>query len=297
MITPLVSVVIATYRREASFKKALFSLAEQTYKNIEIIIVDDSANENWNSKILEIVEQFRKQFPNIILYHIVNKENKGSARARNIGIEKASGEYITFLDDDDIYLPKKIESQLINLLENGADFGVTDLYLYNSVDFLVDKRIRSYIKKTDKDSLLKYHLMHHITGTDTIMFKKAYLEEIGGFDPIDVGDEFYLIQKAILGDGRFSYLNECFVKAYIHSVEQGISAGEGKIAGEEKLFEFKKGFFDSLEASEVKYIKARHHLVLAYAYFKSRKLKKFVSNFLKAFFASPIQLFKIISSR
>ena len=104
----LVSVVVATYKREIELKKALESLAGQTYPYMEIVLVDDNGNEEWNRKVSEIVDEFRNSHSNIMLEYIVNTPNQGSARTRNIGINSAKGEYVTFLDDDDIYLPDKI---------------------------------------------------------------------------------------------------------------------------------------------------------------------------------------------
>ena len=179
-----VSVIIATYRRDNSLKKAIESALNQTYKYIEVIVVDDNANTEWNTRVEAIV----KQYPSV--KYIQNKINKGSAATRNIGIKESGGDFITFLDDDDIYLPEKTERQLNDLIAKGGDFSVTDLFLYDENDRLTDKRIRSYITDYSPEQLLKNHLMHHITGTDTLMFKKSYLEKIGGFPPIDVGDEF-----------------------------------------------------------------------------------------------------------
>ena len=97
----LVSVVVATYKRETELQKALASLAIQSYSNIEIVLIDDNGNVEWNNRVSEIVHRFRDKFPMVSLNYIVNERNQGSAKTRNIGIAAASGEYITFLDDDD----------------------------------------------------------------------------------------------------------------------------------------------------------------------------------------------------
>ena len=111
----LVSVVVATYRRDKDLRRALESLANQSCSNMEIVLVDDNADSEWNSKVSEIVNDFREKFSEISLNHIVNNSNQGSAKSRNIGIEASSGEYVTFLDDDDLYLSEKIKNQA-NLL-------------------------------------------------------------------------------------------------------------------------------------------------------------------------------------
>ena len=251
----LVSVVMATYRREEALKNALESLVNQTYNNIEIILVDDNANKEWNDKVKMIVDETNKVYP---IIYIKNEINKGSAKTRNIGINKASGEYITFLDDDDLYMPNKIKNQVNHMIEKNSDFSITDLELLNENGRRIETRTREYIKDTSNKSLFKYHLMHHMTGTDTMMFRREYLLSIGGFPGIDVGDEFYLMQRAISGDGKFSYLPVCDIKAYVHSETDGLSSGDSKINGENALYEFKRKYFDKLDKKSIRYIKMRY---------------------------------------
>lgn len=290
----LVSVVVATYRREAELKNALASLVKQTYQNMEIVLVDDNGNDEWNRKVSEIVKVFRNRYPKIVLEYIVNNPNQGSAKARNIGIHSANGYYVTFLDDDDIYLPNKIYKQVEFMEANQYDYSITDLLLYNEDDKEIDKRIRSYIKETAVESLRMYHLKYHMTGTDTMMFKKEYLTRIGGFAPIDVGDEFYLMQRAIEGGGKFGYLPGCEIKAYVHAGDGGLSSGDGKIKGENALHEYKKTFFNQLKSSDVRYIKMRHYAVIAYAELRRKNYGKFISNTIKSFFSSPLRFFTIL---
>lgn len=290
----LVSVVVATYKREAELKNALESLAKQTYPNMEIVLVDDNGNDEWNSKVSETVEVFRNRYPKIKLECIVNNSNQGSSKTRNIGIHSANGDYITFLDDDDIYLPDKIRKQVEFMETNQCDYSITDLILYNEDDKKINRRIRSYIKETTVESLRLYHLKYHMTGTDTIMFKKEYLIQIGGFASIDVGDEFYLMQRAIEEGGKFGYLPGCDIKAYVHTGDGGLSSGDGKIKGENALYEYKKTFFNQLEAGDIRYIKMRHYAVIAYAELRRKNYVKFISNALKSFFASPCNFFTIL---
>lgn len=289
----LVSVIVATYKREETLNKALESLAEQTYPNMEIVLVDDNGNDEWNCKISQIVMDFHNRHPNIILEYIVNNPNQGSAKTRNIGIAAAKGHYITFLDDDDIYLPDKIRKQVEFMESDGCDYSITDLNLYNENEKEIDKRIRSYIKDTSVSALRRYHLKYHMTGTDTMMFKKEYLTKIGGFAPIDVGDEFYLMHRAIEAGGKFGYLPGCEIKAYVHTGDGGLSSGDGKINGEKALYEYKKKFFDQLAHKDVRYIKMRYYAVIAYAELRRKNYGKFITNSTKSFFASPLGFFSM----
>ena len=237
----LVSVIVPTYRRSEQLFRALTSLADQTYKNIEVIVINDNENKCWTDEVRRIIDQILVSYPSLQIHLIVNHVNKGSAETRNIGIRAASGAYITFLDDDDVYLPDKIERQLCEMLASNADYGITDLKLYNTKEKLVDERRRSYIRKKDTESLLRYHMMYHLTGTDTLMFRKPYLVKIGLFPPIDMGDEFFLMEQAILQGGIFHYSSHCCIKAYVHEEQhEGISISESKIIGENMLYTAKK---------------------------------------------------------
>jgi hypothetical protein len=118
--------------------------------------------------------------------------------------------------------------------------------------------------------------------------------KIGGFAPIDVGDEFYLMQRAIAGGGSFGYLPRCDIKAYVHTGESGLSSGDGKIEGENALFCYKKAFFEKLPKKDIRYIKMRHYAVIAYAELRRKKYWRFVWNTLRSFLASPIQFFSIL---
>ena len=298
MKRPLVSVIIATFRRKTSLMRAIESAVNQTYKPLEILVVDDNGQEAWNERVQAIVDAACLAHPEADIRLLVEGPNVGSAQARNAGIQAAKGEYITFLDDDDVYLPEKVEKQLEKMLADQADFGITDLKLYEEDDdSLVDVRVRSYIQKFDPDSLLKYHLLNHMTGTDTLMFKKTYLEKIGSFDHIDVGDEFYLMLKAIENKGVFSYLPQCHVKAYVHSIGGGLSTGTQRVSGEKMLYAYKRRYFSMLTRAEICHVRMRHHAVMAIAYLKERNYVRFLLESVASVLSSPAAFMHLLINR
>ena len=296
--SPLVSVIVPTYRRSGPLNRALTSLAEQTYRNIEVIVINDNVDESWTAQVQGMIDQILDSHPSLRVRHIVNQVNQGSAETRNIGIRAAAGEYITFLDDDDIYLSDKIERQLGDMLAVNADYGITDLRIYNAREKLVDVRRRTYIREEDTASLLRYHMMYHMTGTDTLMFRKAYLEKIGMFPPIDMGDEFYLMEQAILHGGVLCYSSHCRVKAYTHGEPQeGISLSESKIIGENALYDAKKKYFPQFSRADVRYIRVRHHVVIAFAQFRRKYWRSFLKHGLLAVMISPVWATRILLTR
>ena len=294
---PLISVIVATYKHDDMLLRALNSLASQTYRNFEIIVVDDNANEEFNSRVNDVITKFIQENENIKLNYIVNKTNLGSAKTRNVGIDASNGEYITFLDDDDLYLPENLEKQVENMLKTGADYGLTDIILYYDDESLCEQRIRNYIKSYKKEDLIRYHLRYHLSGTDTLIFKKEYLEKIGKFGNIDFGDEFLLMLKAIENEGKFTYLPGCYIRAYIHRGEVGLSNGESKINGENTVFEIRKKYFGYLSKDDQKFVITRHFLVLAFAEFRRRKYFKAAYNGVRAFFVSPVNFLRHIKER
>ena len=115
MEQPKVSVIIPVYNSEKYIARCLDSVIEQTYKNIEIIIINDGSKD----KSKEILDEYEKKYPNIIRH--IEQENKGVAKTRNYGIKIANGNYITFIDNDD-YIDKDYIETFVNVLkENEYD--------------------------------------------------------------------------------------------------------------------------------------------------------------------------------
>jgi len=103
-IQPLISVVIPTYNRADLISRAVNSVQLQTYQNLEIIVVDDCSPED----IAGVIQDLNDDRITFLRHH----SNQGGSAARNTGIKQAKGEYIAFLDSDDIWLPQKLELQL-----------------------------------------------------------------------------------------------------------------------------------------------------------------------------------------
>lgn len=285
-----VSVVIPTYMRETKYLlRAIKSIKNQTYKNTEIVIVDDNPTDSeYRQKIMEFMKRYVNDADVI---YIMNSKNVGGSLARNNGIIAATGEFITFLDDDDEYLPKKIEKQLRFMLEMNCEMSFTNLKLINDNKVVVDYREYSGLKEFNKTSLLKYHIMRHLTGTPTFMYKADKLKGIGGFEDAKMGQEFYLMLKSIEKDLKICYFNDCDVIAYRHS-DGGISQGENKIIGENALYNFKKKYFNIFKQREKMFIRFRHYAVMTIAYKRNQQYFKAVISGLTMFFSSPIDFIK-----
>ena len=109
-----ISVVIPVYNTEKYLKRCFDSVIEQNYPNLELVIINDGSKDN--SEI--IIKEYKDKYPNLISYY--KKENTGVADTRNFGIEKATGDYIMFLDSDD-YIDKALFKNLENYINNEVE--------------------------------------------------------------------------------------------------------------------------------------------------------------------------------
>lgn len=284
-----VSVIIPTYKRKTFFlERAIKSVLNQTYKNIEVIVIDDNASPElvqFRQEVSQLMERLRE----FSIKYIQNNENLGGSLSRNVGIENSTGNYITFLDDDDRYLPDKVQNQLEFMLGGNYDVTFTDLKLCNSKEKTVDFREYSNITSYNNESLLTYHIMRHITGTPTFMYRKNILSNIGNFPNVKMGQEFHLMLKTIESGARIGYFPKSDVVAYRHE-NGGISMGTNKIIGELELYKFKKKYFHRLTYRERMFVKFRHYAVMTIGYKRNKKYIRMFGSLLKACLCSPIDI-------
>lgn len=169
---PLVSAIIPTFNRGHMLGESIKSVLNQSYKNIEIIVVDDASQDNPK----EIIKSFVQN-----IHFISLKTNKGAAAARNKGIDIAKGDFIAFLDSDDIWYPTKIEKQVSALknTEQNVGFNFCNLEL---IDFKTKEEIKEVkISVNLKNNFTRgsYFLTPQ---TSSLLIKKNALYKIGGFD-------------------------------------------------------------------------------------------------------------------
>ena len=145
----LVSIIIPFYNEKNYFDECINSVLNQSYKNIEIIIINDGSDNEY----IEYLRRIQSKNPDRIF--LINKENEGVSSARNLGIQKANGKYVSFLDSDDIWLPNKIEYQL-NIIKKKKINFIHNSYLVLGEDERIigkfiptDLRYENLIKSCD----------------------------------------------------------------------------------------------------------------------------------------------------
>lgn len=118
----MVSIIIPTYKRPNKLIRAIESCLTQSYKNIEIVVVDDNTDgDEFRTQTEELMLKFQNDSK---VKYIKHHTNQNGSAARNTGIKNSVGDYITFLDDDDVIAPTKIERQVEFLESHGDDYGV-----------------------------------------------------------------------------------------------------------------------------------------------------------------------------
>lgn len=173
---PLVSVIIPTYKRAHMLPRAIRSVCEQTYSNIEVLVVSDNEpDDEFTRQAREVVESFCDNRVRLI----VQQKHINGAVARNVGIKASKGDYITFLDDDDYYDVNKIECQVKQLAQLDDSWGgVCCRYKVYKNGKLVE--VSSPFKG---GYVYKDIMMRQIsTQTNSVMLKRECLFEAGLFD-------------------------------------------------------------------------------------------------------------------
>ncbi|WP_374328366.1 glycosyltransferase [Azonexus sp.] len=181
IVSGRVSVIVPTYKRPSNLELALRSVFEQNYSDFEVVVVNDNgAGSEYNEETKAVFERVASDFPNVDSQYIEHSKNRNGSAARNTGIIHSTGEYVCFLDDDDVYLPGRLEKSVEVLKSsNGKEGGVycgfigwnspsNDLNRYKSGDLTAEILLLDY----------KKHYLH----TDTATYKRKAVLAINGFD-------------------------------------------------------------------------------------------------------------------
>ncbi len=171
-MSPLISIITPNYNCARFIAQTIESVLAQTYTNWEMLIVDDCSTDG----SYEIAQGYAEKDSRIKVFR--NEKNSGTAVSRNRAIEASSGEYVAFLDSDDLWLPEKLERQLKFMQENNCDFSFTE---YEHID--EENKSLHQIANVTKQLSYRKMLMHCWPGCLTVMYNqnvtgKIYAEDI-----------------------------------------------------------------------------------------------------------------------
>lgn len=204
----IVSVVVPAFNAAKTILETLHSISQQTHAALDIIVVDDGSSD----ETAAIARAWCREDPR---FRVVSKPNEGVASARNAGIRASKGEFIAFIDADDLWHPTKIAKQLAALLASGPDTAL----VYSPFRLIdADGRVLASPHKYGVNGwVIHRHFFTNLVGNGSaLLIRKRVLEEFGGFDPSlrDLGAEGcedLLLQLRIATRYRFGEVSEYLV--------------------------------------------------------------------------------------
>ena len=282
MHNDLISVIITTYRRPPKMvNRAIQSVINQTYRNLEIIIVDDSPDDFKERKAVERMILSIKEKDKRIRY-IKHTKNKGACAARNTGIKKSHGNFVAFLDDDDEWLPVKLEKQLKLFVD-------PEIGLVYCRSFTIDELYG--LKKIREDKFYKGYVFEQlfrrnfIGSTSFPLIRKECFQECGMFDTNLKSSQDFDLWLRIAKKYKVDYINEPLVNYYVHDNERLTTNPVYKIQGKLAI---NRKYQDYLESHP--YLKSERLISLIPYYLKIGEKPKAKKAYLKAIRLAPLNL-------
>jgi glycosyltransferase involved in cell wall biosynthesis len=221
---PLVSILIPTYNHAQFLKDAINSVLEQTYKNVEIIVINNYSEDN----TIEVVNIFQNK-----RIHLINFKNNGViAASRNIGLKNANGDFIAFLDSDDIWKPSKLEKQLKIFYDRPEV-----LLIGTNLETFPKGRKNALKLGSDYQVSYKNLLKNNCFINSSVLIRKQVVSEIGFLDEDErlrtVEDYDYWLKILKFKDNSGYVLKEDLIKYRMHS---------SNLSGSGFNFDFYKSF-------------------------------------------------------
>ena len=195
---PLISIIIPFYQKKNYIEQTIKSIVKQSQKNFELILVYDDPDKSDLPHVLKILKDIKRKTI------IINKKNIGAGPSRNIAILKAKGEFIAFIDADDVWKKHKLKNQLLFMLNNKIKFSFTSYSIINKKNTII-KLIKA--KRTiGYDDLIKSCDI----GLSTVMIKKDLLKK-NKFSSIKTKEDYILWLKLSKQNIKMMGINQSLV--------------------------------------------------------------------------------------
>lgn len=284
-VRPLVSVIVPTYRRADRLPAALDSILAQTYENIEVVVVNDNdPGSEWDEATEVLLSRYGEADSRVRVVHTSGRTGGGAAR--NLACRTAKGDYLAFLDDDDEFLPDKIETQLAFMSDGNLDMSWQDVSWYDERGRLVEHRRLDHCHDFSREGLLRAHLLTPISPTSIYMLKRVLFDCTEGFGEVATGQDWWLMLRCIETGASIGYMPGVHVRQYLHAGER-LSLGQNKIDGEKARHEKVREYYPLLTKKEIQYVEFRHNAALAFACTRSKRFVDAARFAYRAFVASP----------
>jgi len=239
---PTVSVIIHTYNNEKFIAETVESVLNQTYKDYEIIVVDDGSVDGTREALMPYMQKIR--------YHY--KENGGIASAKNAGINLSQSELVAFLDHDDLWVPDKLQLQMECFKEN----PLLGLVYAKYTSFRDGKELRTKPEKGYSGWIFKELLAKSFIQTSTVVVKKKCLNAVGPYDEsFSLGDEYDMFLR-ISKKFQCGFVNKGLTRYRVHDTN---ASNNDFLFDNENLGVYKKIYnnFTDLDTEEKKILRKR----------------------------------------
>ena len=271
----MVSVIITSYKRPVEIvERAVESVLTQTYTDLEVLIVDDNIDHSPES------EQLSKAFSERERVRYIKQDgNKGACAARNLGIRKAKGEFIGFLDDDDTWEKDKLEVQLARF--EGTDEKVGMVYCLGDVIVCTTNPPtveEYYTTKLYKDEItfkdqLKYD---YIGSTSQALIRKSCLFALGGFDESLPARQDYEMWLIISKDYRILGVKKVLFHYYQHDMVQITKSPKKALTGYRIVYKKYKKYYKADKSAHIGLLErmmqeVKGHYKVLYQYYRIEK--------------------------
>ena len=180
----LISIIITFYKKKKYIKKTLSSISNQSYQNFEIIFVYDDKKKDDLNYVKKNLKIFKKK------KLIINKSNFGVSKSRNLALKHCNGQYIAFIDADDIWKKNKLFEQINFMKKKSSSFCFTSYEVIDEFDNFINNRV------TNKDARYEILIKSNFIGLSTVMIHKKILPKIV-FPNLKTQEDFCLWLKLL----------------------------------------------------------------------------------------------------
>ena len=208
--SPLVSVIIPCYNHQAYIQDSIQSILDQTYANIELIVIDDGSKDQSVTKIEEMLEQCKTRFEHV---YFNTRANKGLCATLNEALQLCKGKYVSIIASDDKMLPQKTQIQVEYLESNPSVVGVFGgIELIDKNNQITEQRVSEKTEYGFNDIILN----HHDLPTLTQMFHLDAIREAGGYDESIKVEDWYMLLKLSKNQKKLVYIPTVLCQYRIH---------------------------------------------------------------------------------
>jgi glycosyltransferase involved in cell wall biosynthesis len=269
-----VSVIIPTYNRAQLIIRSVQSVLNQTYKNFELIVIDDGSSDGTKDVLTPYMDCIRYFY----------QENKGISAARNRGLQEAKGDYIAFLDSDDEWVPEKLAIQ-VKIMDENPSIGI----IHNKL-VIVNENNQQIGTKPKSDSSNVFHELIETLGdlpTSSILIRKECFDKVGIFDEsLPTMEDFEMWLRIAQYYNIYEYRNRCLAYSHRHAgqiTRDKIKVYYGLVSLDKKILKQ----FPNIHTKAVNKRLAKNLYILSRAYYDKGQYHLAFSNLIEAMSKDP----------